>query len=590
LRTTVYQIKMFQPSRGAKMESIGIPNGGRRILGARAGVVACAVSASLLVFAVSARAATDLAQRPSPAGCITETGTSGACQDGRGLVGSASIAISPDGANAYVASAGWSSVATLSRNPIDGSLAPVDSPAGCFDDYLVAYTDCTLTSKLGGAYDIAISPDGKNVYVTAPADEAVRTFTRDTETGLLTPDGCVSQDGSEGCDAGRALGAATAVAISPDGKDVYVAGSGAEGGIAIFDRDTETGALEQKLGTAGCVNETGADGCTDNPLNEMLNLRDIELSPNGRSVYAVSRTRDAVTLYGRDTSTGVLTPAGCVNDTGTGGCADGKALIEAESVTVSPDETSVYVAGKRSDAIAIFDRNTVTGEIAQKPGAAGCVSNTGLSDQSQASTVGDCGNGLAMDGISSVAVLPDGSALYATADGSSGVDIFERHSDGTLTQRPGAEGCVTDTGFENVGLSWTAGYCADGLALLQANAVVASADSRFAYTAAKGGGVGIFDVIAPPVPPIPPVPVARPVSTAHRVSFTCRRAKAWSRGVRRGLRRRRRTVTWLARRARKDPHNKAKRHTLRRARLRVKAWEKRLRRANRRAHRACRKL
>jgi DNA-binding beta-propeller fold protein YncE len=43
-------------------------------------------------------------------------------------------------------------------------------------------------------------------------------------------------------------------------------------------------------------------------------------------------------------------------------------------VAVSPDGHSVYVASGGSNAIAIFDRDTATGELTQKQGMDGCIS------------------------------------------------------------------------------------------------------------------------------------------------------------------------------------------------------------------------
>ncbi|MCB0828727.1 MAG: hypothetical protein KDB62_07970, partial [Solirubrobacterales bacterium] len=97
--------------------------------------------------------------------------------------------------------------------------------------------------------------------------------------------------------------------------------------------------------------------------------------------------------------------AGCVSETGSAGaCADGTALGEAYSVAVSPDGGSVYVASAVSDAVAVFDRNPTTGALSQKPGTAGCVSETGSG--------GICVDGKALDGPRSVAVSPDGESVY----------------------------------------------------------------------------------------------------------------------------------------------------------------------------------
>ena len=49
--------------------------------------------------------------------------------------------------------------------------------------------------------------------------------------------------------------------------------------------------------------------------------------------------------------------AGCVSETGRGGeWADGKALVGAFSVTVSPDGKSTYATSLASNAVAVFDR------------------------------------------------------------------------------------------------------------------------------------------------------------------------------------------------------------------------------------------
>jgi hypothetical protein len=130
-----------------------------------------------------------------------------------------------------------------------------------------------------------------------------------------------------------------------------------------------------------------------------------------------------------------------------------------------------------------------------------------------------------MDGPDSIAILPDGSALYAATENSDGLAVFERNADGTIVQRPGNAGCITDSGYEDENLYWTAGACGDGSALLGASDVVASEDSEHAYTAARLGGVGIFDVVPPPAALPAPVEPARSGS-APPVSPECVIAKA----------------------------------------------------------------
>ncbi len=130
--------------------------------------------------------------------------------------------------------------------------------------------------------------------------------------------------------------------------------------------------LTQKPGAAGCIAEAGTnEACTDGTA--LHGAGSVAVSPDGTNVYVATQDSDAVTIFDRDGSTGALTQkpgtAGCISETGTfGACLDGKALDSAETVTVSPDGTSVYVGSRLSDAIAVFDRNMATGELTQKAG------------------------------------------------------------------------------------------------------------------------------------------------------------------------------------------------------------------------------
>ena len=456
---------------------------------------------------------------------MTESGLAGECQDGRGLVGPRAIALSPDGENAYVADEAWDSVATLARDGGSGALSPISTPSGCLS-MTPNYDVCGEGRALGGARDVVVSPDGKNVYVAAPKEDAVAVLDRDAGDGHLTQssadDGCVSADGSGECGEGNALDEPTSVAVSPDGKNVYVASKGPGGGIAIFERDPETGDLSQDPGTAGCVSDATA-GCVKG-LNQMSGIETVEVSPDGETLYGLSPSSDTITLFTRDTETGELTPVpapdGCIVSKPAEGCTVATGLGDPRAIAFAGG--NAYVASERRDAILVFDRDATSGKLTQKPGTAGCVSNTGLSDPMQNGTAGECVNGVAMDGISSVAVLADGSELYATTKEAAGVVVFERAADGTIAQLSGTAGCTTETGLEDPNLPWTEGTCADGRALLQANGVVASGDSRNVYTSARLGGVAGFDVVAPSAPeppaaaPPPPPPAVSPACASAR--------------------------------------------------------------------------
>src|SRR5436190_91121 len=98
---------------------------------------------------------------------------------------------------------------------------------GCIADFGDAAGCGTAQQGLTGARGVAVSPDGKSVYVTSVLGDAIVRFDRDTATGALTKQGCIADAGSAiGCsETQQGLDGARSVAVSPDGKTVYVASS-----------------------------------------------------------------------------------------------------------------------------------------------------------------------------------------------------------------------------------------------------------------------------------------------------------------------------------------------------------------------------
>jgi DNA-binding beta-propeller fold protein YncE len=171
---------------------------------------------------------------------------------------------------------------------------------------------CVDGKALDGANAVAVSPDGINVYVASATSGAVAVFDREPSTGALTQlafgtQGCWSEDGSGGaCSDGRGLQLASGVAVSPDGLNVYVSAAGGEGSLAVFDRNLITGALTQKAGTDGCISTLGSGGsCTDG--DALAGLSAVAVSHDGRNVYATSSFSSAVAVFDRSLATGVLT-------------------------------------------------------------------------------------------------------------------------------------------------------------------------------------------------------------------------------------------------------------------------------------------
>ena len=113
---------------------------------------------------------------------------------------------------------------------------------------------CADGHGLAGPWEVAVSPDGKSVYAASFGSHAVARFNRNTTTGAIGQPagaaGCISDTGAGPCADGHGLDFAEGVAVSPDGKSVYVASDdeGGGGGVARFNRTTTTGAITQPAG------------------------------------------------------------------------------------------------------------------------------------------------------------------------------------------------------------------------------------------------------------------------------------------------------------------------------------------------------
>jgi Domain of unknown function (DUF1918) len=86
---------------------------------------------------------------------------------------------------------------------------------------------------------------------------------------------------------------------------------------------------------------------------------------------------------------------------------------------------------------------------------------------------------------SSITVSPDGTSAYVASTSDDAVAVFDRAGDGTLTQKPGPAGCISDSG---------AGRCRDGTALDSSHSVAVSPDGQSVYVAsASSDAVAVFD-------------------------------------------------------------------------------------------------
>jgi 6-phosphogluconolactonase (cycloisomerase 2 family) len=249
-----------------------------------------------------------------------------------GLDGANSVAVSADGNHLYAASWDDEAVAVFSRNTATGALTFVE----------VHKDGVGGVDGLNGALAVTISPDGKHLYAAGNDDNAVAVFSRNPTTGALAflefqKDGVGGVDGLSG---------AYSMAVTPDGKHLYVGGIG-DDAVAVFSRNSTTGALTflevQRDGVAG-----------DDPFHGILSMT---ISPGGEHLYVGAEFDNSVAVFSRDSTTGALTFVEDQRD-GEGG-VDG--LFGPRLVTVSPDGKHLYAASWGDDAIAVFNRNSTTG-------------------------------------------------------------------------------------------------------------------------------------------------------------------------------------------------------------------------------------
>lgn len=362
-------------------------------------------------------------------------------------------------------------------------ITKLEGTAGCVVDSGSQQegTSCTAARALKDVTDVAVSPDGKFAYSASFSSNAVNAFRRDPQTGALQqlPGvlGCIASGPQPDptCATGRGIVGPTAIAMSPDGKNVYVTGFDLDPGaspprirgtLVTFSRDGVGGALTQLSGDPGCFSgdaipgSSPPSGCPPAPFTNaptrsapLATATDVEVSPDGESVITSAFIPGAVTNFKRADTTGALTAEECLGSTKTlfpaggtsftdtctdaapletgtpvdpplfdsGAPADG--LAYPTDVEISPDGTRVYAAAlgleapataateeeDEPGAIARFDRNPDSGALTQPPDKAGCIGDR--TDPAE-----NCTN--EATGIVSpfrVAASPDGQNVYATS-------------------------------------------------------------------------------------------------------------------------------------------------------------------------------
>jgi 6-phosphogluconolactonase len=143
-----------------------------------------------------------------------------------------------------------------------------------------------------GPSAVAVTPDGKFLYVANEFDGTVTSFSVDGTSGALTS-GQIVLVGT----------APSGMAITPDGGFLYVSNSGSSN-VSAF-------AICNQIVTS-CSVPTSPDGTltpvAGSPFSAGLGPTSIATAPSGKFLYVVDRQSNQISQYKLATGTGVLTP------------------------------------------------------------------------------------------------------------------------------------------------------------------------------------------------------------------------------------------------------------------------------------------
>ncbi|MEM9293474.1 MAG: Ig-like domain-containing protein [Acidobacteriota bacterium] len=260
------------------------------------------------------------------------------------LEGADALAFSPDGLHLYVGTESGRWITVFSRDPASGRLTLVEVVRDVID-----------APNLAQVHGIVVSADGNHVYTAARADNAVNVFRRDPATGELTFIEDI-QDGDPGADR---LQQVVKVALSCDGKNLYAVAI-SDSAITVFDRDDNpVSATYGQLTPVQIIR----DGVPDAMNDGLDSVEDLRVSADDRHVFTASGRESsdhAIVTFSRDPATGLLTHRDALFD-GTNGADN---LLGVTQLDLSDDGRHLYAVSFGDFSLTVFSREVSSARFA----------------------------------------------------------------------------------------------------------------------------------------------------------------------------------------------------------------------------------
>lgn len=186
----------------------------------------------------------------------------------RGIAGAVDVVVSQDGRFVYVAGQAADAIAVFERNPAEGTLVWRS---------LVKDSEQNVTG-IGGITSLVLAPDGKHLYASGAASQAIAGFAINATTGALNQVSVIRQaDGLNG------LNGVTDLAFNASGE-VLFATAGANQSVSALRRDSASGALTYVVGIESAQ---GVEASLESPS---------ALAIAGDRVFVADAQGDAVNL------------------------------------------------------------------------------------------------------------------------------------------------------------------------------------------------------------------------------------------------------------------------------------------------------